>query len=204
MFDRAGRPISAARAAIEPTARVLAAARAAKMRVVYLKMEFEEDLSNLGGPDAPNRLRHLELGVGQPAETPDGDTGRFLIKDTWNTAIVDELAPEPEDIVLSKHRYSGFFETAFDATLNELGIRQLIFTGVTCSVCVESTLRDAFYRDYDCLLLADCTGEPIGSQFARSNHDASLLVVEKLFGWVSDSASVLQALAEQPFAAPVR
>ncbi len=204
MFARAGLPISAAQAVVEPTARVLTAARAAGMKVVYLQMAFESDLSNLGGPDAPNRVRHLAFGVGQPVETPDGGTGRFLIKDTWNTDILSELTPEPDDIVVSKHRYSGFFETTLDATLRELGIKQLVFTGVTCSVCVESTLRDAFYRDYQCLLLADCTAEPIGSEFGRSNHDASLLVIEKLFGWVSDSASLLRALAQLPAAAAVQ
>ena len=203
MFAEAGIPLSAARAAIEPTACVLAAARAADMKVVYLKMEFDSDLSNLGGPDAPNRIRHLAFGVGRPVETPGGGSGRFLIKDTWNTDILGELTPEPDDLVISKHRYSGFFETNLDARLKELGIKQLVFTGVTCSVCVESTLRDAFYRDYQCLLLADCTAEPVGSEFARSNHDASLLVIEKLFGWVSDSASLLRALAEQPVATAV-
>jgi ureidoacrylate peracid hydrolase len=197
MFARAGIPMSAAQAVVEPTAQVLTAARAVGMKVVYLKMAFESDLSNLGGPDAPNRVRHLAFGVGQPVETPDGGRGRFLIKDTWNTDILSELTPEPDDIVVEKHRYSGFFETTLDATLKGLGIKQLIFTGVTCSVCVESTLRDAFYRDYQCLLLADCTAEPIGSEFGRSNHEASLLVIEKLFGWVSDSASLMQALADE-------
>jgi hypothetical protein len=57
MFARAGLPVSAAQAVIEPTARILAAARASGMKVVYLKMEFESDLSNLGRPDAPNRVR---------------------------------------------------------------------------------------------------------------------------------------------------
>jgi ureidoacrylate peracid hydrolase len=200
MFARAGLPVSAAQAVVEPTGRVLAGARAAGMKVVYLKMGFESDLSNLGGPDSPNRIRHLTFGVGQPVATQDGGTGRFLIKNTWNTDIVSALAPEPDDIVIWKHRYSGFFETTLEATLRELGIKQLVFTGVTCSVCVESTLRDAFYRDYQCLLLADCTAEPVGSEFGRSNHDASLLVIEKLFGWVSDSASLLRALAQQPVA----
>ena len=203
MFDRAGVPISTARAAVGPTARVLAAARAAGMKVVYLKMEFESDLSNLGGPDAPNRTRHLAFGVGKQIDTPDGGTGRLLIKNTWNTDIVSELTPEPDDIIVSKHRYSGFFETTLDATLKDLRIEQLIFTGVTCSVCVESTLRDAFYRDYQCLVLADCTAEPIGSEFGRSTDEASLLVIEKLFGWVSDSASLLQAVAEHPVAETV-
>jgi ureidoacrylate peracid hydrolase len=70
-------------------------------------------------------------------------------------------------------------------------------------VCVDSTLRDAFYRDYRCLLLSDCTGEPIGSNLARSNHEASLLVIETLFGWVSDSHSLLQALEDQAESAAV-
>jgi ureidoacrylate peracid hydrolase len=201
MFERAGIPVAAAQAVVDPTSRVLAAARSAGMKVVYLKMAFESDLSNLGGPDAPNRIRHLAFGVGQSVDTPDGGKGRVLIKDTWNTDILSELTPEADDIVVWKHRYSGFFETTLHDTLKDLGIRQLVFTGVTCSVCVESTLRDAFYRDYQCLLLADCTAEPVGSEFGRSNHDASLLVVEKLFGWVSASDSLLQALAKQPVAA---
>ena len=61
-------------------------------------------------------------------------------------------------------------------------------------MCVESTLRDAFYRDYRCLLLEDCVAEPLGSDLARTNHEASLLVVERLFGWVGDSVALVRAL----------
>ena len=53
-----------------------------------------------------------------------------------------------------------------------------------------------FYRDYRCLLLSDCTAEPVGGEFSRSNHEASLLVIEALFGWVTESASLLSALGE--------
>ena len=66
--------------------------------------------------------------------------------------------------------------------------------------CVESTLRDAFYRDYRCLLLSDCTAEPIGGQLSRSNHEASLLVIETLFGWVADSSSLLSAVGQSEVA----
>ena len=65
-------------------------------------------------------------------------------------------------------------------------MKYLVFTGCTTSVCVKSTLRDAMFRDYSCVLLADCTAEPIGQEFARSNHDASLLLIERVFGWVSE------------------
>ena len=71
-----------------------------------------------------------------------------------------ELAPKRDDIILYKHRYSGFYETDLDSVLKRRSINSLIFTGCTTSVCVESTLRDAMFRDYTCLLLADCTAEP--------------------------------------------
>lgn len=162
MFHRAGLDISGIQAAIVPTARVLEAARRAGIPVVYLAMVFRPDLSDIGAEGAPNRDRHLFFGAGQEVEAPDGTKGRVLIRDTWNTEIVAELRPAPEDAVVYKHRFSGFFETELDTLLRSLGATDLIFTGCTTSVCVESTLRDAMFRDYRCLLLEDCTAEPIG------------------------------------------
>jgi ureidoacrylate peracid hydrolase len=120
----------------------------------------------------------------------------MLIRDTWNTNIVAELAPEDGDHVLYKHRYSGFFETDLDATLARLGTKCLVVTGCTTSVCVESTIRDAMFRGYACVLPADCAAEPIGSGFSRSNHDASLLLVEQVFGWVSTSDAFVSSLEQ--------
>jgi ureidoacrylate peracid hydrolase len=202
MFDRAGIPITGIQGVVAPTAGVLAAARGAGIQVVYLKMQFEPDLSNAGGPDAPNFVIHRRLGVGDPVQAPDGREGRMLIKDTWNTDILPALAPQDGDIVVSKHRFSGFFETNLDEILRERGISSLVFTGCTTSVCVESTLRDAFFRDYRCLLLEDCAAEPIGSDLAPSNHEASVLVIATLFGWVSESAAFAAAL-RQTEVAPV-
>jgi ureidoacrylate peracid hydrolase len=75
-----------------------------------------------------------------------------------------------------------------------MGIRHLIITGCTTSICVESTVRDAMFRDYSCVLLADCMSEPLGDGLPRSNHDASLLSTEVLLGWVSDSDRFVEAL----------
>jgi ureidoacrylate peracid hydrolase len=197
MFERAGIDISAIRAAIRPTAEVLEAARVAGLRVIYLTMEFREDLSDLGAEDSPNRARHLRMAVGEPVLTPDGE-GRVLIRGTWNTRIVDELAPRRDDIVVAKHRFSGFYQTDLDAILRTLGVRYLVVTGCTTSVCVESTIRDAMFRDYSCVLLEDCTAEPIGDGLPRSNHQASLLAIEALFGWVSSSSDFLEALRDRP------
>lgn len=195
MFARAGIDITSIRAAVAPTARVLAGARAAGMPIVYLKMGYAPDLSDLGPPDAPNRARHMFMNVGTEVTAPDGRPSRILVRDTWNTEIVRELTPAPDDVVMWKHRFSGFFETDLHARLTSMGVRSLVVTGCTTSVCVESTLRDAMFRDYACVLLEDCTGEPIGEGFARSNHEASLLTVQTLFGWVADSRTFLEALA---------
>jgi ureidoacrylate peracid hydrolase len=136
----------------------------------------------------------LQLGVGQHVTAPSGAPSRILVRDTWNTDIVDELEPHAHDIVLYKTRFSGFYKTDLDERLRALGVKHLVVTGCTTSICVESTVRDAMFRDYLCVLLTDCMSEPIGNGLARSNHDASLLSTEVLLGWVSDSSRFLKSL----------
>ena len=194
MMALAGIDISGNGAVIPTTARVLAAARQAGILVIYLKMAFRADLSDAGLPDTPNWLKHLPLRAGEETTTPHGTASRILVRDTWNTDIVSELQPEPADLILYKHRYSGFYETDLDKVLRSRSIKSLIFTGWTTSVCVESTVRDAMFRDYSCLVLEDCTAEPIGNGLIRTNHEASLLAIEILFGWVSESGKLVAAL----------
>jgi len=200
MFDRAGLDISMIQRAVGPCAKVLASARRTGVKIIYLKMGFHRDLSDLGSSDSPNRVRHLRLGVGETVRAPNGAESRILIRDTWNTDIVPELKPQADDIVVYKHRFSGFYQTDLDATLKQLRMKYLIVTGCTTSVCVESTVRDAMFRDYACVLLADCMGEPIGYGLPRSNHEASLLTIQTLFGWVSSSDQLIGALEAQPVA----
>ena len=195
MFDRAGIDITGIAAAAARTARTLTAARAAGLPVVYVKMEHPEDLSNVGPEDGPHWIKHLPLAVGNDVEAPDGSPSRILVEDTWNTEILSELAPQPGDPVVSKHRYSGFFETELDDVLRELDVKYLIVTGCTTSICVDSTVRDAMYRDYSCLVLEDCTAEPLGAGTSRTNHEATLLNIEVLFGWVASSEALIEALA---------
>jgi len=188
MFDRAGVDIRLIQRVIEPIARVLRAARAAGVPVVYIKMEHQPDLSDSGPMNGAYWLKNRFFSIGASVPAPDGSASRILIKDTWNTEILETLAPEPNDIVISKHRYSGFYQTELDDTLKARGIKHLIVTGCTTSVCVESTVRDAAFRDYSCIVLGDCTAEPLG------HHDSSLMLIEKLFGWVSTSQQVIDAV----------
>jgi ureidoacrylate peracid hydrolase len=216
MFDRAGIELSTIRQVIIPTAKVLGCARGLGVPVVYIKAAFRPDLSDLGEAGSPNRERHLSYGVGQPIQTPDGGEGRILIRDTWNTDIIPELKPQAGEIVVYKHRYSAFYQTELDAILKQLGLKYLIVTGCTTSVCVESTVRDAFFGDYSCILLADCTAEPIGQGAegyrlmtaissgpapVASNYHATLLLVQTLLGWVSDSEAVTRAFETEEVAA---
>ena len=197
MFELAGIDISGITEAAHATGPVLEAVRDVGMPIVYLKMEHAPDLSDVGPADGPHWIKHLPLRVGDEVAAPHGSTSRILVRGTWNTQILDALTPEPGDHLVSKHRYSGFFETDLDDLLRGLGAKYLLVTGCTTSVCVESTVRDAAFRDYSCIVLEDCTAEPIGAGLARTNHEASLLVIETLFGWISSSRAVRDALAQR-------
>jgi ureidoacrylate peracid hydrolase len=194
MFDRAGIDISVIRGVVVPTTRALRALRQAGITVVYLKMGYQADLSDLGATDSPNRIKHQPLAVGTTVTAPDGRTSRVLVRDTWNTDILEELTPQAGDLVLYKTRYSGFYGTDLDRILRSRDVTSIIVTGCTTSICIESTIRDAMFRDYRCVLLEDCAAEPIGHGLPRSNHEASLLAIQLLFGWVANSADLVRAL----------
>ena len=194
MFDRAGIDISGIQAIVPAVQAVLVAAREAGLAVVYLKMGFHADLVDAGYPTSPTWLKHLPLRVGDAVEAPDGEPSRILIRDCWSTDIVPELKPMDGDTVLYKTRYSGFYGTSLDEVLRAGGIQQLIVVGATTSVCVESTVRDAMFRDYHCLVIADATAEPIAADAVRSNHEASLLTLELLFASVTESADLIASL----------
>jgi ureidoacrylate peracid hydrolase len=197
MFDQASIDIACVKAIVPRTAELLQLARRVGMSVVYLKMAFQPDLSDTGGPNSPTWQKHLPLRAGASVVAPDGSPSRVLIRDTWNTDIIEMLTPEPGDTVIYKHRYSGFFETDLDNVLRDRGVTSLVVVGATTSVCVESTVRDAMFRDYQCVVIEDCVAEPIALDSPRSNHDASLLVLELLFASITDSTALINAFATQ-------
>jgi ureidoacrylate peracid hydrolase len=196
MFDRAGIDIKPIQAIVEPIRHVLRAARANGIPVIFLKMAFQPDLSDSGHPDGPTWRKHLPLDAGVVTTAPDGTPSRILIRDTWNTEIIDELQPQPDDIVMYKNRYSGFFNTTLEETLRERGVDTVVVVGATTSVCVDSTVRDAVFRDLHCIVLEDCTAEPIAHNAPRSNHEATLVTLELLFAAIATSDALITALSE--------
>lgn len=188
MFDLVGQDISGAKNVIEANKKVIEAARAAKIKVVYLLMSYDPDLSNSGGPDSPNW--HKEFGLVVMRQKPELK-GKILTRGTWDEAVVDELKPKPEDIIVRKSRYSGFVGTNLDIILKTYNIKYLIFTGIATNVCLESTLRDAFFREYWPIVVSDATnnaGPPATQQ-------GTLWNVEALFGWVTTAQDFVKAIS---------
>jgi ureidoacrylate peracid hydrolase len=99
--------------------------------------------------------------VGQTIRAPDGRESRILIRDNWGTDIVPKLKPQADDVVVYKHRFSGFYETELDATLKRLEVKHLIFTGCTTSVCVWSRLSETRCSETICLC---CSRTALASQ----------------------------------------
>jgi ureidoacrylate peracid hydrolase len=188
MFDLVGQDISGAKNVIETNRKVIEAARAAKIKIIYLLMSYEPDLSNSGGPDSPNWQK--EFGLVVMRQKPELK-GKILIRGTWDEAVVDELKPKPGDIIVRKARYSGFVGTNLDQILKTYNIKYLIFMGIATNVCVESTLRDAFFREYWPIVVSDATNNA-GPPFTQQG---TLWNVEALFGWVTTSQDFIKAIS---------
>lgn len=183
MLDLAGVDISGAAEVVEVNRRVLAAARASGIDVVYLQIGYDEAQSNAGGPESPNP--HKELGMCLMQAHPEL-RGKILTYGTWDFQIVDALKPEPGELVVHKTRYSGFAGTNLDLLLRGRKKQHLLFTGIATNVCVESTLRDSYFLDYWPILISDATmqaGPP-------SLQEATLFNVRTFFGWLTTSQAL--------------
>jgi ureidoacrylate peracid hydrolase len=187
--DIAGFDVSGAAGAIVKTKTVLDAARAAGVTVIFFQNGWDKDYVEAGTPGSPNW--HKSNALKTMRARPEL-AGTLLAKGTWDYAIVDELKPQPGDIVIPKTRYSGFFNTNIDSVLRARGIRNLVFTGVATNVCVESSLRDAFHLEYFGVVLEDATHH-LGPDFIQQ---ASLYNIEKFFGWVSTVADFCGAIGQ--------
>jgi ureidoacrylate peracid hydrolase len=183
LLDLAGLDVSGAQGVVRSIGTLLEAARRAGLKVVYLQMGYRPDLLDSGGPASPNW--HKELALRLMRERPEL-AGRLLVHGTWDAAIVDELAPRDGDTVLPKSRYSGFAGTPLASVLRTAGITHLVFAGIATNVCVESTVRDAFFHEYWPIVVADAT-MPAGPE---SQQAASLFNVETFFGSVTTAADV--------------
>jgi len=180
-----GNDVSLLRAAIEPCQRLLAGARAAGMLVIHTREGHRPDLSD--APRAKVERGAPSLRIGAP-----GPMGRILIRGEAGHDIIPELYPIEGEPVIDKPGKGAFYATELGPILHHHAIGELIVCGVTTEVCVHTTVREANDRGYRCIVPGDCC-----ASYFPEFHDVALRMVcaqGGIFGWVSDSARILNAL----------
>jgi nicotinamidase-related amidase len=184
--DMLGNDVSQLRRAIAPNRQLLAAWRAAGLRVMHTREAHRPDLTDL--PPTKKRRGRSKTCIGD-----SGPMGRILVRGEPGHDIIPELYPLPTEPVIDKPGKGAFFATDLHAMLQNRDIKQLIVTGVTTEVCVHTTVREANDRGYDCLVLEDC----VGSYFPEFQAIGLNMIKAQggIFGWVSHSAHLLAAFA---------
>lgn len=115
-----------------------------------------------------------------------------LRRGSWGAELLDELDVEPADVVVDKPRFSAFYRTSLDAVLDDAGIDTLVLAGVRTDFCVESTVRDAFFRDLDAFVAADA----VAGYFPQL-HEHSLRVMDTVFARVISAQDARRLLQHQ-------
>jgi len=145
-----GNKVEPLQAIVPATVRMLAAWRKAGGFVVHTRESHSADLSDC--PPAKRLRGAPTLRIGDV-----GPMGRILIRGEPGNQIIAELTPWPDELVIDKPGKGAFYATDLQQQLQQRGITQLVVAGVTTEVCVQSSMREANDRGYDCLLLEDCT-----------------------------------------------
>lgn len=180
-MDQIGLGYEASASVIEPIGRLVEASRAAGIPIVFTRYSLNEDYSDGG----------LLMEVFPQIKGTGG-----MVRSTWDADVVDALEPLPGEIVLDKTRYSAFYDTDLEERLRALGVDTVIVCGVTTNICVESTVRDAFFRDIRTVVPSDGT-----AAVTPALHEGALEDFRYGFGQVGTVDEIAAALAALPAAA---
>jgi nicotinamidase-related amidase len=182
-----GNDVSQLRRTIEPNQRLLSAWRAKGLQVIHTREGHRCDLADLPGS---KKLR----GRGKTCIGDPGPMGRILVRGEAGHDIIPELYPiAATEPVIDKPGKGAFWSTDLHSILQNRGVKQLVVTGVTTEVCVNTTVREANDRGYDCLVPEDC----VGSYFPEFQIMGLKMIKAQggIFGWVSHSDKIISALA---------
>ena len=166
-MEKAGIGTENQRAIVPDLLRLVDLAREREMPVLFSQqIHYPEDVTR--------RRRRIPSHIDKQNWAP-------CLRGTWEVDFVDEIAAaiRPEDFIVEKHRASVFFETTLDTKLRMLGIEQIVISGCNTDFCVETTIRDGYYRDMDVIVVRDCVAGP-----RRQFHEDTLAKVETYFGAV--------------------
>lgn len=180
-----GNDVSLLQAIIPATARLIAGFRKHGLPVIHTRECHKPDLSDC--PPAKRERGNPSLRIGDP-----GTMGRILIAGEAGSDIVPELYPVAGEIVIDKPGKGAFYATPLNEILRQKGIRQLVFAGVTTEVCVQTTMREANDRGFECLLATDAT-ESYFPEFKRAAIDM-ITAQGAIVGWAAPVDEIVEAL----------
>ena len=177
LVSKDGRDTSQAKKLGERLPALIAAARHAGVLVVFIRNVYTTD-RNLYLSDAwlEHAARRRKGGYTTIPVCP---------AESWAGDFYGDVKPEPGEPIVTKHRYSGFHGTDLDTILRSNGIRTVVVTGVVTNVCVETTAREAFVRDYYVVVPEDGS-----AAYSQADHDMTISNIDRFFGEVSSIAEL--------------
>jgi len=187
-FDRYDMDLSLTEAMIPNLVRFVDEARGRGLKVIFIEMSTLPNGDNM----SPSWLHHLVRDRGEAAKRPRIPPDEIVIEGTWGAQTIDALRRRPEEPLVKKARSNAFCNTNLDQILRSNGIETVIVTGVVTQGCVDSTARDASFRDYYVVILRDCVASP-----SRELHEAALKIQESRYDVVT-SRDVVRAWAGVP------
>lgn len=180
-----GNDVSRLQAIVPTVAELIAGFRGAKLPIIHTRECHKPDLSDL--PSAKRDRGDPKVRIGDP-----GPMGRILVAGEPGADIVPALYPMAGEIIIDKPGKGAFYATGLQDRLSELGITQLVFAGVTTEVCVQTTMREANDRGYECLLAEDAT-ESYFPEFKRAAIEM-ITAQGGIVGWAAPTSKIVEAL----------
>ncbi|MBI4286531.1 MAG: cysteine hydrolase [Chloroflexi bacterium] len=168
---RGGKDVSFVQSIVPGIIKLVAEARRLKVPIIHVKTEHSQ------WTNSPSWLKRIA----------DVDVSGLLRPGTWGTEFY-KVIPEPGDYIVTKHRYTAFLDTDLDLVLRSQDTKTVVLLGCATNVCVESTARDAFNKDYYLVLVKDCL-----AAYSRETHRATLVTMEENFGAVVSSPELIAA-----------
>jgi len=175
-IGRQGRDVRPRQEMVTRLLKLIGSARQHKIPVIFLR--------HINNPNVMS-----PASVEQKLRMFSGDE-TICLEGSWGAEFY-RVKPEPGEPIVSKHRYSGFIETDLDLILRSKEVKTLIMTGVATNMCVESTARDGFMKDYHIVFVGDCAATS-----TTEDHEATLRNIRYGFGVVVNSDEVIGTWAK--------